>query len=375
MNLKRFIIGAALLGLAACWTGAAPNVAAQSRDIGTISRSEDQFRVRFPSRRDYSGNGQIIFVTAIGPMPGTVVEGATFIVNWASDGTTPASELQIEVEMPIDDTMKSVVVTGADLGFGDGRGVFRGQLPTSAFNGTVWKNSFFDHSVVDITIGRVGGGPIDGTSFFIRSAVVLDTVPPGPQVFVEDFEDGNNEAGWSWGTGNEFLKFDGGHPDTFLMDDFVVSSGPGASTFPGVESEFTGNYFERSVSSVGIDLKTFNVSGNIKARMLSVLLINANGTPFDFDDDWGAFFIGDKPVPQVIAGPDGNNGWEEYEFDIPFDSRRVPDGWETFGTFASWRDLMSDVSELMFYYGDPSVPQLFLTWSVGMDNPRITEQP
>jgi hypothetical protein len=352
---------------------AAP-VSGQAMELAPPPQSDDTtFSFTMPGPRFFRGEGAVLSITAIGPVEGTRIVATTFDIAWNSDGTMPASELEIVLQVMVDDDVSHVAVTGEDLGFGDGPGVWRGTYTTADLNGEVWQPPIFEHSIMNLSIDRAGGGGVQGRGFFINSQIVFDVIPAGAVATSETFEDGTNDAGWSYGTGNEVIEPAGGNPGQFLFDPFVVSFGPGASTAPGVESDFTGNYVARGVIGLGVDLKTFNVFGNVSGRKLSVIVWNDNDTPFDFDDDWGAYFIGPKPVPQVIAVAGGVAGWERYDFVVPADDSRVPDGWTVFGAQGGqvWQDLMNDVSGVEFFYGDPGVPQIILQWSVGLDNPRI----
>jgi hypothetical protein len=137
----------------------------------------------------------------------------------------------------------------------------------------------------------------------VAAALVATQVLSGGTTIVEDFEDGTNEAGWTWGTGNELIVPDFGNPDAYLTDLTLVTFTPIASTGLGVSSEFTGNYRQRGVISVGIDLIIFDSNLPYGNRPLTLILYNYNGTPFNFDDDFGAFFIGDKDVPDPGGAP------------------------------------------------------------------------
>lgn len=333
--------------------------------------SDTRFEVPLPGRTELDGGGSILHVTAIGPEAGNRIIGTTFEINWASDGVTPASDLELVVTVQVDGESRHRAVTGKELGFTGGRGIFRGELWTDALDGLVWQPSGFPHSLVEIEVQAVGGRPVEGRAAFIQASIVFEMIPADADLHTETFEDLTNEAGWTYGTGAELLDPTGGNPGTFLHDDFVFSFGPAASTSFGVSSDFTGDYRSRGVIALGIDLKTFSVSGNVGSRKLSLVLTNDNGTPFDFGDDWGAYVLGRKTIPLVVGV--SSFGWESYDFLVPAAARHTPREWTWFGSRAgrTWQDLMSDVSSVQFFYGDPGVPQLLHEWNVGLDNPRI----
>ena len=194
----------------------------------------------------------------------------------------------------------------------------------------------------------------------------------GQTTFVEGFETGTNEGGWAYGTGNEVIEDAGGNPGSYLHDPFVDSYAPRPRTTWGIESVFTGDYRTAGVTSVGIDLILHYVDFSAKGRPLSVLLISDNGTPGNFNDDWAFYKIGDANVPLV------GQEWLSYDFDIPSDSPVPPAGWESiqFGPGSpadpDFNDVITDVTRLEFFYGDPTMFFIYQAWNVGLDNPRIT---
>ena len=214
----------------------------------------------------------------------------------------------------------------------------------------------------------------------VAAALVATQVLSGGTTIVEDFEDGTNEAGWTWGTGNELIVPDFGNPDAYLTDLTLVTFTPIASTGLGVSSEFTGNYRQRGVISVGIDLIIFDSNLPYGNRPLTLILYNYNGTPFNFDDDFGAFFIGDKDVPDPGGAPGLTPpGWTDFDFVIQSQSTTTPPGWITFrfdggpAGDATWNELMLQVDEVDFQYGIPGLFYIINSWELGLDNPRITE--
>lgn len=122
-------------------------------------------------------HGGATFVTLIGPVEGTLINGTTIRVHYVSDGATPASELELVIVVPVDSGYREWVVTGKELGFVDGPGTFTGTLRTDRFNGEVWQIPTFPHSLIDLTIQAVGGG-VEGRAFFIRSFIAFDVTPP-----------------------------------------------------------------------------------------------------------------------------------------------------------------------------------------------------
>jgi len=200
----------------------------------------------------------------------------------------------------------------------------------------------------------------------------------GTITFTETFDNGSNEGNWTFGIPEiETHQRAGGNPGWWLhstcnglncLDTFA----PQPRTTPmGDVNEFTGNYRERQVTNIGIDLQTLYVDFSAGGRPLTVILVSDNGNPGDFSDDWGAYYIGSENIPLV------GEGWKKFDFDIPSQETELPDGWQfiTFGPNApapDWNVLIEDVSQLRFFYGDPELFFIFQQWELGMDNPRIT---
>ena len=194
--------------------------------------------------------------------------------------------------------------------------------------------------------------------------------------FVETFEGSSNVGGWSWGTGNQGFSPLNGNPGAFLEDLSLVSCCPLLSTAPGGSSSFTGNWILRDVRHVGIDLVTLDTDFGIGDRPLTVELINDAGTPGNFNDDWGAWLVGEVQVPGPGVPIDGPAGWTPFSFEVDARAPSLPLGWTPFGGLGSdpaktWTALMSDVDRLGYFYGDPTSIFLVLSWDVGADNARI----
>jgi hypothetical protein len=208
--------------------------------------------------------------------------------------------------------------------------------------------------------------------------VSLTSLAGAQTTFVETFGTGANTGGWSWGTGNESIVPLNGNPGAYLRDLTLASCCPAASTWFGLESVFSGDYRARRVTSVGIDLVTLATAFGMGDRPLSVILIDDNGTPFDFEDDSWVFFIGDRQVPRPGVDRGGAPGWTSFDFDIPSQETSLPEGWFAHSPTGEpddvvWNRIITAVDTLQFFYGDPRSIFLFNSWQVGMDNPRITE--
>ncbi|MBL8878862.1 MAG: hypothetical protein JNG88_07050 [Phycisphaerales bacterium] len=205
-------------------------------------------------------------------------------------------------------------------------------------------------------------------------AVCLFVSRASAETFTETFTGGSNHGGWSFGTTNGRIDAVGGNPGAFFHDPFVDTFAPQPRTAWGVESEFTGNYRQRNVTAVGVDLAIFHVDFSAAERPLTVMLISDNGTPNNFNDDWAAYQMGDVNVPTP------GEGWRSFTFEIPSQSPALPAGWSTiaFGPNSppspDWNDVITDVDQLRFFYGNPEFFFIFQGWDLGLDNPSMTTQ-
>lgn len=197
------------------------------------------------------------------------------------------------------------------------------------------------------------------------------TIAPGADAsFTETFEGGSNIGGWAYGGPGDFIPTSGGNPGAFLRTNGIDTIAPQPHTTG--TSVFTGDYRAAGVRSIGVDLNTFTVDFSAADRPLTIMLISDNGTPGDQSDDWAAYLIGPDTIP--VPG----EGWKSFDFNVPADQTALPAGWATlqFGPNSpaspDWNDVITNVSELRFFYGDPTLFFIFQMWSVGLDNARIT---
>ncbi len=187
-------------------------------------------------------------------------------------------------------------------------------------------------------------------------ALLASAALAGGGTVVETFVGGVNNAGWSYGPPSTFPT-SGGNPDDYLrtlVDTFAPqlrSSGPSA---------FTGNYRTKNVTSVGVDLNTFSL--NFPAAREATLMLTR--------ENCSVFFLGTEMVPQP------GTGWVSFDYSFDPHSPTMPSGWATFGTCtdpdAAWNFVMTGVTQVNFFYGNPDFFYIFDQWTVGADNMRIT---
>ena len=136
------------------------------------------FPAPLPGEEHFTGG--VLFVTLIGPVEDDIITNTTFDITYVSDGATPASEIQLHGTVQVDNGYAPFFVTGKDLGFGSGPGIFKGTYSTDALNGLVWPSPLFPpHSIVDLQIDAVNGG-IQGYAYFVDSFINFDVNPAPP---------------------------------------------------------------------------------------------------------------------------------------------------------------------------------------------------
>jgi hypothetical protein len=140
---------------------------------------------------------------------------------------------------------------------------------------------------------------------------------------IDTFEGGANIGSWSFGTGNGAIVNTGGNPGAYYRDTFIDSFAPRASTEWGSSSPFVGDYRSNGVTEISVDFQLFAVDFSAAGRPLTLLLTDDNGTPNDFDDDWGMFYRHQEIVPQV------GEGWKHFVFQFDSASNTMPAGWNT----------------------------------------------
>lgn len=232
--------------------------------------------------------------------------------------------------------------------------------------------------------------PADVGTAKLANAVAIDSEP----TFVETFEDHSNVGNWSFfGLGRkgiEVIEDEGGNPGAFLHaglgvghNGYLNTIAPQLHTRVSGKCIFTGDYRAAGVVQVGVDVAIFGPPENnlpplpsddrviTEGRPLSLLLRNDAGTPEDYSDDLTAYYIGDANIPM----PDSN--FVEYAFAIPSQSTTLPEGWYLWGDVAVgeedavWNEVITGVSEVTFFFGNPELFAIFQAWDVGVDNVSI----
>jgi hypothetical protein len=205
----------------------------------------------------------------------------------------------------------------------------------------------------------------------LAAAAVLSASASAQLPFVEGFDNANNVGTWSFGPPPTFPS-SGGNP-TWYLQSTVDTFAPQARS-RDASSPFGGDWRAKGVRSVGIDLRTLSVQFPFD-RELTLMLGNDHGTPADPSDDCIVYFLGTRRVPQVAEG------WKSFDFFVDSASASMPPGWTVSGQSgsctdpdAAWNTVVTDVSYINYFYGNPEFFFIFDLWTVGIDNARISNE-
>lgn len=170
------------------------------------------------------------------------------------------------------------------------------------------------------------------------------------------FDGGVNTGGWTFGPPAQFPAT-GGNPGTWLSTSVDTFAPQARTTAAG--TGFTGDYRAAGVVSVGVDVRVTSTQFPF-ARPLSLMLSNGACT---------VWIVGAAMVPQPAEG------WKPIDFAVPAASTVLPAGWTFSGSCAdgnaAWNAVITNVTEVRFFYGDPEFFFIFDIWNTGIDNPRV----
>jgi hypothetical protein len=205
--------------------------------------------------------------------------------------------------------------------------------------------------------------------FGLAAAALASATASAQLPFVEPFTGGSNSGSWTLGPPSTFPST-GGNP-TWVLQSTVDTFAPQPRS-QDANSPFGGDWRAKGVRSVGIDLRTLAVQFPFD-RELTLMLGNDNGTPADPLDDCIVYFLGTRRVPQVAEG------WKSFDFFVDSASTSMPPGWALSGQSgsctdanAAWNTVITDVSYVQYFYGNPEFFFIFDMWTVGLDNARIS---
>ncbi|MCB9897009.1 MAG: hypothetical protein H6825_03280 [Planctomycetes bacterium] len=193
----------------------------------------------------------------------------------------------------------------------------------------------------------------------LLAAVLLFLLPTDARAngTVDTFTGASNPSGWTWGPPSQFPP-GGGNPGSFLRSQPDTFAPQLHTTVAG--SPFHGDWRAMQVSSVGVDLRTISTQFAFQ-RECTLILTSGSGCQ--------VYFLGTDFVPQVAEG------WKSFDFAVDAASTTLPAGWSVLNPCGSddqtWNTVITDVTEVRFFYGDPTFFFIFDIWDVGADNPRL----
>ena len=121
---------------------------------------------------------------------------------------------------------------------------------------------------------------------------------------------------------------------------------------------------------LGVDLAVFGPPGvTTGGRPLTLVLRHDSGTPSDPLDDLVVYRLGKRNIPSA----DGN--WRRYRFLVPSARTTLPRGWQVLqgsgDDDADWNQVIQDVTQAEYFFGDPTFLFIFQQWELGVDNLSI----
>jgi hypothetical protein len=195
----------------------------------------------------------------------------------------------------------------------------------------------------------------------LRTLALLAVVsaPLAAQNALDQFTGGTNQGNWTFGA-NSAVQMSGGNPGACLRTTNLDTFAPQLRTQGA--SAFTGNWRTMGVKSVGVDLITISTQFNFQ-RECTLMLSNGQGTVYQLGTDF---------VPQP------GTGWKSVEFLVDTKPSQIPANWAVLGPGnpdAIWNAVVTNVTSITFFYGDPTFFFIFDIWNIGADNLRISAQP
>lgn len=116
-------------------------------------------------------NSSLLFATLIGPPAGLDVLHVTWNLSFVSPpGGTPASEVHLEIGLPVNGALTYWSITGADLGWPAANGSFSGSLGSDQLNGVLSAGPL-GVSLADLHIFAAVGGV---TGQFVASTIQVE---------------------------------------------------------------------------------------------------------------------------------------------------------------------------------------------------------
>lgn len=192
--------------------------------------------------------------------------------------------------------------------------------------------------------------------------------------YTETFNDKQNSYGWSFGRPELFGERDEPEQGSYLYTDDLIDFSPLVNVKSSPNSPFTGNFKQKKVTRISVDLNVLASESPLIERPFALELVSDNGTPSNPNDDWAVYTLASELIPQA------GSGWKTFLFDIDSQAPSLPENWGyvTYGSQSpvapNWGKLLTNVSEIGFRVGDPSLFYFLMGWQVGIDNVSIESE-
>lgn len=194
-------------------------------------------------------------------------------------------------------------------------------------------------------------------------------------VILEDFENGQNNAQWTWQMWVELVESTGGNPGGYFHAPDMWQFAPilySGYMAPG----WSGNFVADHVTRIEGDFKVFSAGTNSGLFPFCVMLRNSMGTPNNIEDDVYVY-----TDPELLTAPGRGAPWKHYSFNIPSDfvgqPGQLPPGWMG-GTYQicntcfppnmTFQQVISGVSTVEFWFIHPDWAANIVQYNVGADN-------
>lgn len=186
-------------------------------------------------------------------------------------------------------------------------------------------------------------------------ALALLGLPGFSQGATDTFEGGLNQGGWSYGNPGDTIQMTGGNPGAHLRNPTLDTFAPQLRT-TAANSGFLGNWRTKGITSFSFDLRTWSTQFGFQ-REATLMLSSGSCT---------VYRVGTEFVPQVAEG------WKSFQIAVDAQSPTLPSGWTATGGCGSpdaeWNTVITGVTEVRIFYGEPTFFYIFDMWDVSTDN-------
>lgn len=185
----------------------------------------------------------------------------------------------------------------------------------------------------------------------------------------ENINGGDPQRGWTFNTRDEGIAVrNGNHYFRTTTDNYGVT----LSAKTDGSNRLAGNKNYRTEGVVGFEITTAGTADfSNTIRDMSISIVNDNGTPSDWSDDYGFYHV----TGQMM---NFNGNIRTYRYPMPSQvTGTTPDGWVPWvlgpnsPTEFTWDQVVTDVDQLNFHYFNPDFFYIFQFHNVGVDNIRV----